>query len=91
VAQETEAPSKLKVDVIYNAVSRPFDYRPHERARALFEQATNEFQIPPAERENVRLYLPDDTTEVDLGLSLEQAGVKPDSTLTLRSPRPSGG
>jgi len=88
---ETAVLSKLKVDVMYNAVTRPFEYRPHERGRALLEHAEHEFHIPPAERENLRLYLPDDTTEVDLELTLEKAGVKPDTTLTLRSPNPGGG
>lgn len=84
------APTKLKVDIIYNAVTRAFDYRPHERGRALLDHAEHEFHIPPPERENLRLYLPDDTTEVDLELPLERAGVKPDTTLTLRAPAGGG-
>lgn len=85
------APTKLKIDIIYNAVTRPFEYQPHEHGRVLLEHAEHEFHIPPAERENLRLYLPDDTTEVALELPLEKAGVKPDTTLTLRSPSPGGG
>lgn len=91
MSTEAAAPTRLKVDVIYNAVTRAFEYRPHERGRALFEHAEREFHIPPPERENLRLYLPDDTTEVDLELPLERAGVKPDTTLTLRPPSSGGG
>jgi hypothetical protein len=84
------APTKLKVDVIYNAVTRAFEYRPHEHGRALLRHAEHEFHIPQSERENLRLYQPDDTTEVDLEMPLERAGVKPDTTLTLRAPAGGG-
>jgi hypothetical protein len=84
------APSRLAVQVIYNGVPQGLAYEPHERARALFEQACNAFGIPAGEREQLALYQPDNTTEVPLDSSVEEAGVKPDTTLILR-PREAGG
>jgi hypothetical protein len=88
---DTVVPTELKVGVNYIGAVLSFTYRPHERGRALLVEAESEFHIPPAERQNLRLYLPDDSTEVDLEQSLEQAGVKPDTTLTLRPPASGGG
>jgi len=87
----TKAPNKLKVGVFYNGLTDEFPYVAHERVRALFEQACGKFGIPPGQREGLALYMPDDTTEVGLDASLEQAGVAPDTTLILRVRRQAGG
>jgi hypothetical protein len=91
MATETKAPSKLKVEVFYNGLTEDFHYVAHERVRTLFAQACEKFGIPPAEREALALYMPDDTTEVNLDTSLEQAGVAPDTKLILRPRRQAGG
>lgn len=88
---ETKAPNKLKVEVFYNGLTEEIRYVAQQRARALFQQACGKFGIPPGERDALALYMPDDTTEVDLGSSLEQAGVKPDTRLILRPRRQAGG
>lgn len=91
MATQTKAPNKLKVGVFYNGLTEEFLYVAHERVRALFEQACGKFGIPPGQREGLALYMPDDTTEVGLDASLEQAGVAPDTTLILRVRRQAGG
>jgi hypothetical protein len=91
MATETKAPSKLKVKVFYNGMTEEFRYVAHEKARALFEQACSKFGIPPGQRDALALYLPDDTTEVNLDASLEQAGVEPDTQLILRPREQRGG
>lgn len=91
MATETKAPSKLKVEVFYNTLTDEFPYVAHERVRALFEQACGKFGIPPGQREGLALYMPDDTTEVSLDASLEEAGVAPGTRLILRGRRQAGG
>lgn len=91
MATETKAPSKLKVEVFYNGLTEDFHYVAHERVRALFEQACGKFGIPPGQRDGLALYMPDDTTEVNLDASLEQAGVAPDTQLILRPREQRGG
>jgi hypothetical protein len=91
MATETKAPSKLKVEVLYNGLTEEFRYVAQERARALFKQACGKFGIPPGQRDALALYLPDDTTEVPLDASLQQAGVEPGTTLILRGRRQAGG
>lgn len=91
MATETKTPSKLKVEVFYNGLTEDFHYVAHERVHALFAQACGKFGIPPGEREALALYMPDDTTEVNLDASLEQAGVAPDTKLILRGRRQAGG
>lgn len=93
MATETKAPSKvkLKVEVFYNGLVHDFPYVAQQRGRALFEKACAKFGIPPGEQDALGLYLPDDTTEVNLDASLEQAGVEPDTRLILRPRRQAGG
>lgn len=78
------APNKLAVSVLYNGMTEPVDYDPHEHGQALFEQACSKFPIPAGQRANLALYLPDNTTEVPLGASVQQGGVQPKTTLILR-------
>jgi hypothetical protein len=91
MATETKAPSKLKVGVFYNGLTDEFPYVAHKQVRALFEEACGKFGVPPGQREGLALYMPDDTTEVGLDASLEQAGVAPGTTLILRARRQAGG
>lgn len=91
MATETKAPSKLKVEVFYNGLTEEFNYVAQQQARALFQQACAKFGIPPGQRDALALYLPNNTTEVNLDASLEQAGVEPGTTLTLRGRRQAGG
>lgn len=88
----TTSPTKKKqqVKIVYNGVPRDFDYNPQQAAQALYQHAFHEFQVPEAERDALSLYLPDNTTEVPREVSLEDAGVQPDTTLILR-PRQAGG
>lgn len=86
----TIAPNRLAVFVLYNGLTESIDYEPHEHGQALFEQACSKFQIPAGQRADLALYLPDNTTEVPLGASIEQGGVQPNTTLTLRPRRSSG-
>lgn len=74
-----------------NGLNDEFPYVAHERVRALFEKACGKFGIPPGQREALGLYMPDNTTEVGLDASLEQAGVTPETTLILRARRQAGG
>lgn len=91
MATGAAAPSKLKVEVFYNGLIEDLQYVAHERARALFEQACGRFGIPPAERDALALYMPDDTTEVNLDSSLADAGVESGTRLILRARRAAGG
>ena len=81
---------KQQVKITYNGTTLNFDYNPHETSRALYQHAFHEFPVPESEREALALYLPDNTTEVDRNLSVEKAGVQPETTLILR-PRGAGG
>jgi hypothetical protein len=87
---ETAAPPNLKVDVNYVGVTRPVAYHPHELARHLYNEAFRHFHVPDGERDNLVLYLPDNTTEINPDVAQEKAGVLPDTTLVLR-PRGAGG
>jgi hypothetical protein len=91
MATETKAPSKLKVEVFYNGLAEEFHFVGHEKGRALFQQACSKFGIPQGQRDALALYLPDDTTEVNLDVSLEQAGVEPGTRVILRGRRQAGG
>jgi hypothetical protein len=91
VSSEAAAPTKLKVEVIYNGMEHPLHYTEHELGHALFEQACHAFHIPPPERGALALYLPDNSTEVKPDITVEQAGVKPDTKLILRPREASGG
>ncbi|MEX2557806.1 MAG: hypothetical protein WEB06_19520 [Actinomycetota bacterium] len=88
----TSSPTKKKqqVKITYNGTTLDFDYNPHQAAQALYQHAFHEFHVPESEREALTLYLPDNTTEVNRNVSLEDAGVQPDTTLILR-PRQAGG
>jgi hypothetical protein len=81
----TSPTARLAVEVMYKGVTERLGFSARDRARALFERACNEFGIPAAERERLALYLGDCNTEVNVDPSVEQAGVKPDTTLTLRA------
>jgi hypothetical protein len=81
---------KQQVKITYNGTTVAFDYKPHEASRALYQHAFHEFGVPESEREALALYLPDNTTEVDPQLSVDKAGVQPETTLILR-PRGAGG
>ena len=87
----TVATAKLALAVVYNGLTKPLTYNAHEHGHALFEKACHAFGIPEREREPLALYLPDNTTEVPPNVSLEQGGVKPDTTLILRPRRAGGG
>lgn len=81
---DTVAPSKLKVDVTHNGMTRVVHYNQHEHGSVLFEQACHAFGIHPPDRGPLALYLPDNTTEVPPNVPVEQGGVRPDTTLILR-------
>ncbi len=82
---------KLKLNITYNGTTLPFTYNPRQAAQALYQHAFRKFRVPESEREALALYLPDNTTEVDPNVSLEQAGVQPNTTLLLRPRRAGGG
>ena len=88
---ETAAPSKLKVNVNYNAITEVLHFTEHELGRTLFERACEKFGIPRPARAELALYLPDNSTEVPPDLPVQQGGVKPDTTLILRGRGPGGG
>jgi hypothetical protein len=90
MSSEVAAPSRLKVEVNYTGILKPVAYEPHEHVRAIFERACNEFGIPESERGSLGLYLPDATDSIPLDVSAEQAGIRPDATLTLRGPAGGG-
>jgi hypothetical protein len=87
---DTAAPAKLKVEILYVGVTRAVAYHPHERARSLYHESYLAFEIPEPEREQLELYLPDNTTLVNPDLTVEEAGVKPHTSLIMRA-RSGGG
>ena len=91
MSSETAAPSRLKVDVNYNALTEVLHFTEHELGHALFEHACERFGIPRESRAELALYLPDNTTEVAADLPVGQGGVRPDTTLILRPRGPGGG
>jgi hypothetical protein len=82
---------KQQVQITYNGTTLDFDYNPHQAAQALYQHAFNAFHVPEPEREALALYLPDNTTEVNPNVSVEEAGVQPQTTLILRPRRAGGG
>jgi hypothetical protein len=81
---ETAAPSKLKVDVLNNGITKTITYNPHEHGHALFEHACHAFGIRPEDRGELALYLPNDSTEVPPNIPVSEGGVEPDTRLVLR-------
>jgi hypothetical protein len=92
-AQTASAASekKLQVNITYNGTTLAFDYSAHEEGEALYKQAFSRFQVPKAEQAGIALYLPDNTTEVNPKVSLEQSHVQPHTTLILRGRQSGGG
>ncbi len=81
---QAEAAVQLEVGVLYNGMTRNVRYHPRELGQALFQQACHVFEIKPPERGPLALFLPDNATEVRPDVTVEQAGVHPDTTLILR-------
>jgi hypothetical protein len=79
-----EAAVHLEVGVLYNGMTRQVRYHPREQGRALFERACHVFEIRPPDRGPLALFLPDNSTEVRPDVTVEDAGVHPDTTLVLR-------
>lgn len=91
LASEASAAHRLQVEVIYNGMRADLHYDPHELGRVLFEQACHAFGIPTGERDQLGLYLPDNSTEVRSDIPVAQSGVTPAARLILRPRRASGG
>jgi hypothetical protein len=90
MSQDIAAPARLKVEILYVGVTHAVAYHPHEHARSLYREAFAAFEIPEPERDQLELYLPDNTTLVNPDETVEKAGVKPDTTLIMRA-RSGGG
>ena len=89
MSSRTSAPPKLQVIIVYNGVPQSFDYVAQQSINSVRQQALNFFGITGDGREQVRLFAPDNQTELPDDASMENR-VEPGSTLILR-PRTSGG
>ena len=81
---QAEAAVHLEVGVLYNGMTRNVRYHRRETGHALFERACHVFEIKPPERGPLALFLPDNATEVRPDVTVEEAGVHPETTLILR-------
>jgi len=86
---QTLAPPKLQVTVNYNGTLQSFDYVPNQSVNSVRQHALNFFGIKGDGREQVRLFAPDNQTELPDDASMKDK-VVPGSTLILR-PRTAGG
>lgn len=86
---QVAAHKKLSVTIVYNGVPQAFDYVGNQAINSIRMHALKVFGISGDGRENVRLFAPDNQTELPDNASMEDH-VQPGSTLILR-PRTSGG
>ena len=89
MSTQAAAKTKLSVTIVYNGVPQVFDYVGNQAINSIRIQALKAFGISGEGRENVRLFAPDNQTELPDNAAMEDH-VQPDSTLILR-PRTSGG
>ena len=89
MSAQAAAKTKLSVTIVYNGVPQVFEYVGNQAINAIRAKALNVFGISGEGRENIRLFGPDNQTELPDNAAMEDH-VQPDSTLILR-PRTSGG
>lgn len=79
---------EFDVEIIYDGVKKAFEVRLEETVKALLDKAINAFGPLPSPH-TLALYI--GTNELQDGLTLAQAGVKPCETLLLRPSMVKGG
>lgn len=89
MSAKAPAPAKLQVTIVYNGAPQVFDYVGNQAINSIRMHALKVFGITGDDRDLVRLFAPDNQTELpDNGSMVDH--VQPGSTLILR-PRTSGG
>jgi hypothetical protein len=89
-AQHTERKHSITVDVVYNGVTKVFEFQPQQTVQSVLEQAMNAFGIRD-QRHLQALFREDNTEVTPENVSLKDAGIVEGTVLAPRPSRVKGG
>ncbi len=89
VAVADEVETKFTIAIIYNGVDKPITANPHQAVQAALQHAIDAFGTLP--NAHTLALFNTNGDELDNGISIAAAGVKPGDTLLLRPSKVRGG